>query len=462
MALDTRLPLFAQSPTPTLPSEHQANALTLAGLRTENQLNSQLLQSRDREQTERERELRENAEMNAIVAKHDGDIDRAYPELTRLNAMKAMQARALALDHRTKVAGMATSQLQQEQKRLELASQIARGIGGPDSWARAKSRMTSLGLTDYADQLGEAYDPAVVAQVIDQGDLEQEKSKKEHFWLEQFISGDWSRNAAGLLSTSVDQEEWDAKLQAIEAMGAPRNILRTLPRVYSPETASAMERASMTAAERETVEQRDRAYNLDRLAFGQRERELTSLSDYRNQQLGLQERELDADVGAAAARTALEREKFEQEQEQGAATLAQRGPAERAAVEQTTKLEDWYSGEVEKLNDPLAALDDDARATKQRQLDRQYDRRMWQIENARRKSVGLDPLTSPNDLPRHLRRAPGDIDLPRETTTSGPPDAGSDDAVRARAIDLIESQGYPATERNIERFIANNRDILGR
>jgi hypothetical protein len=251
IALGIRPPEF-QNPMQTLGSLMQLRA------------QQQQLQSNSLQMQQQERAIRDEQAIRGAIQRRARpgalpDYDSAAADLDAAGfGTAAVKLRDGIFEQRKKTAEGLKTQFENSETRLKLASQIAQGIGDEGSFQRGKKAIAGLLGEDLASQLGDAYDPKRMTEVVSWGRTASDELSAQRNAVEAAnkaleltmtsardaeaakknapeIAANWLKAGSQVFSVARNQEDWTKARTAADRLGMPASILDRFGPQWSPE-----------------------------------------------------------------------------------------------------------------------------------------------------------------------------------------------------------------------------------
>lgn len=252
MPLDPSIPLGGRTP------EYQSPIGTLGRIAQLREM-QQIGEQRRLLNESRQRDLDDDDAIRTALQRHGGNPDSAIDELYAAGRGTAASGLSKQLYDWRKAKGEELKlSLENTEKRLTMASQVAQSMTDEASFQSGKKAIAALLGKDTAELLGPMYDPDTVKQAVTWGttraehlraqndaitnalaagrlSLDAAKDHREHQQKVLEARPRWLASGAAFFSTAQDQDDWDFFGELLQKGGMPADLLQAFGPEWSPD-----------------------------------------------------------------------------------------------------------------------------------------------------------------------------------------------------------------------------------
>jgi hypothetical protein len=293
------------------PFQNLAGMLEIQQAQQAQQINAQKLAAE-------QRKAQQQQMVQQTITKHQGDWEKALPELRALAPELSIDIEQQLGKARTERASAFKAELANESALTDRYLARLRAIpeGDEELYQFVRSQM-ARDLPEEAAMLPPQYDGAKLQQFAQMGLSAKESLDLQQKGLDRILEGKWREGAGTVLSTATDPAEWDEMLTGLRELGMPASEAAQFG-AYSPENVQRAARLAMTPAERSQAE--DRAEGREIQRAGQQIQ--MSRDEAAAAERAIDNKRADAQLGISRAQLGLSQQRLTQAQ----ATAGQQKP----------------------------------------------------------------------------------------------------------------------------------------
>jgi hypothetical protein len=211
-----------------------------------------------------QRETAEDQMMTAIWQHHQGDPEKAMPEIRqRVSPERWARFEKALNDERRSAVEKLKSDVELAGQQFEHGTRLLQSVTDQATYQAVLPQIAKMS-PEIAEALGPQYDPQRVQQWIHVGTTTKELTDQRREALEAFGKGDLTRAAGTWLSTVQTPDEWSGAINDMRRLGVPSQVLQQFG-TFSPE---ARQRAGILANQAMDPKQRTEELAYERQLLG--------------------------------------------------------------------------------------------------------------------------------------------------------------------------------------------------